>query len=62
MLKIRKLRAALREQGYQARRCRGSHEVWVHPAQPRRHVVLAGNGGKDAHHYQVARVRKFQHK
>jgi predicted RNA binding protein YcfA (HicA-like mRNA interferase family) len=60
MLKVRKLRTMLREGGYRSRPGRGSHEVWVHPLQPRRRVVLTGCDGDEAKPYQVARVRKFR--
>jgi predicted RNA binding protein YcfA (HicA-like mRNA interferase family) len=60
VLKMRELRETLRELGFESRPGRGSHEVWVDPAQPRRRVVLHGKDCKDAHRYQAAQVRKYR--
>lgn len=60
MMKLRQLRTELREMGFEAHRGRGSHEIWIDPAQPRRRVVLAGSDGTDALKYQLMRVRRFQ--
>ncbi len=59
--KIRELQLTLRALGYELRPGKGSHEIWVDPAAPRRRVVLSGNDGDDAPRYQAKRVRRFRH-
>ncbi|HYU75700.1 MAG TPA: type II toxin-antitoxin system HicA family toxin [Ktedonobacteraceae bacterium] len=59
-MKLREMRAELQRLGFQARRGRGSHEIWTDPAQPRRRIVLSGAGGDDAQPYQVAKMRNFR--
>ena len=57
-MKLRQLRAVLRQSGFTARCSGGSHEVWTSSSQPGCNIVLAGQDGKEAHKYQVKRVRK----
>jgi len=57
-MKLRELRAVLRQCGFTVRRNGGSHEVWENALQPGCVVVLAGQDGKEAHKYQVKRVRR----
>jgi predicted RNA binding protein YcfA (HicA-like mRNA interferase family) len=59
-MKLRALRSELRQLGFEARRGKGSHEIWTDPEQPRRKVVLYGLGGDDAKPFQVSKVRRFQ--
>lgn len=56
-MKLRELRAVLRQCGFVARQNGGSHEVWMSRAQPGCRIVLAGQDGKEAPKYQVKRVR-----
>ncbi len=58
-MKLRELRAVLRQCGFEARQNGGSHQVWTSPHQPGCNIVLAGQDGKEAHKYQEAKVRKF---
>ncbi len=58
--KMRELRTVLDELGFESRPGKGSHQVWVDPAQPQRRVVLYGRDGSDAHRYQMSQVRKFK--
>lgn len=60
MMKLRTVRAELRQLGFEARRGRGSHEIWIDPIQPRRRIVLSGTGGDDAQSYQVTKLRRFR--
>lgn len=55
--KIRELKQRLRQAGFRelARRGKGSHTVWGHPAAEIL-VVLAGHDGDDAKPYQVRLV------
>jgi len=57
-LKIRTLKAMLRQCGYIGRAGKGDHTIWTHPAWPGRPLVLAGTDGEDARPYQEAHVRK----
>ena len=57
-MKLRQLRAILRQSGFVARQNGGSHEVWTSPTQPGCNIVLAGSDGQEAHKYQVKRVRR----
>jgi len=57
-MKLRELRAVLRRSGFVARRNGGSHEVWENALQPGCVIVLAGQDGKEAHKYQVRKVRQ----
>jgi len=60
-VKMRELRAFLREEGFSPQRKRGSHEMWVNTAQPRmRPLVLCGANGADAKRYIEARAWKAQ--
>lgn len=59
--KICELRLTLRELGFEPRPGKGSHEIWVDTAAPRRRVALSGNDGDDAPRYQAKRVRRFRH-
>ena len=56
-MKLRELRAVLRQCGFVASQNGGSHQVWTNPYQPGCNIVLAGQDGKEAHKYQVKRVR-----
>lgn len=60
MLKLRQLRTILHTQGFEKRRGRGSHEIWIDPSHPKHRVVLSGKNGDDALRYQVSRVRSFR--
>jgi predicted RNA binding protein YcfA (HicA-like mRNA interferase family) len=60
VLKMRELRETLRDLGFESRPGRGSHEVWVDPAQPQRRVVLHGKDSKDARRYQAAQVHRYR--
>lgn len=57
--KLRQLRAELRRSGFtlDTKRGKGSHTYWTHPlvSYP---VVLSGEDGDDADHYQERDVRK----
>lgn len=55
--KIRQLKSMLRKAGFSSRSGKGSHSVWTHPkaSQP---VVLSGNDGDDAKHYQEKEVKE----
>jgi predicted RNA binding protein YcfA (HicA-like mRNA interferase family) len=55
--KLRQLRADLRREGWAIARQRGSHQTWKHSlvSTP---VILAGDDGDDADHYQERDVRK----
>lgn len=57
-MKLRELRAVLRQCGFVARQSGGSHQVWTNPMQSGCMIVLAGQDGCEAHKYQVKRVRK----
>ncbi|MBI1817330.1 MAG: type II toxin-antitoxin system HicA family toxin [Deltaproteobacteria bacterium] len=54
--KVRELIADLQRAGFADRGGKGSHRNYVHPnvAKP---VVISGNLGDDAKHYQVRAVR-----
>ena len=58
--KIRQLKADLREAGFlaQARRGKGSHDLWTHPDFPAARVLLSGEDGEDAKPYQERDVRE----
>ena len=56
-IKVRRLKALLRQSGYRCRPSKGSHSVWTHPGQPSARLVLSGADGEDARPYQVARAR-----
>lgn len=58
--KMQEIRTTLRELGFEARPGKGSHEIWIDPAQPQRRVVIHGRGSKDAHRYQSAQVRRLR--
>jgi len=58
-MKLRELRAVLRQCGFVARQNGGSHQVWTSPTQPGCTIVLAGKDGCEAHKYQIMKVRKF---
>lgn len=55
--KIRELKQVLRQAGFRelARRGKGSHTIWGHPAVAML-VVVAGQDGDDAKPYQVRLV------
>lgn len=55
--KLRQLRTDLRRAGWSIVRQEGSHETWIHPGIPGMSVILAGQDGADAHHYQEKEVR-----
>lgn len=54
--KIRQLIADLTKAGFLFEGGKGSHRKFVHPAGPQ--VVVSGNEGDDAHHYQEKNVQK----
>jgi hypothetical protein len=56
--KLRQLRAELRRAGFvlDPKRGKGSHTYWTHPLVPYP-VILSGNDGDDADHYQERDVR-----
>jgi predicted RNA binding protein YcfA (HicA-like mRNA interferase family) len=54
--KIRQLMADLERAGFANRRGKGSHRNFVHPVGAR--VLLSGNPGDDAHHYQERAVKR----
>jgi predicted RNA binding protein YcfA (HicA-like mRNA interferase family) len=60
MVKLRELRSELKQLGFTPRPGKGSHEVWSHPFQPGRTVVLSGANGDDAKPFQVSKVRQFR--
>jgi predicted RNA binding protein YcfA (HicA-like mRNA interferase family) len=49
--KVRELRSALSEAGFEIIRTRGSHERWVHPLLPEFPITIAGKAGDDAKPY-----------
>jgi len=55
--KIRQLIKDLEEHGFANKGGRGSHRNFIHPDYPRP-VVISGNPGDDAKHYQERAVRK----
>jgi hypothetical protein len=60
--KIRQLRADLQREGFarDPKRGKGSHTYWSHPLVPYP-VILSGQDGDDADHYQERDVRKALH-
>ncbi len=60
MMKLRVVRAELRQLGFKVRSGRGSHEIWSDPMLPRRRIVLSGSNSNDAKPYQVTRMRKLR--
>jgi predicted RNA binding protein YcfA (HicA-like mRNA interferase family) len=54
--KIRQLIAELEREGFCNRGGKGSHRNFIHPKGPR--VLLSGNPGDDAKHYQEREVRR----
>jgi predicted RNA binding protein YcfA (HicA-like mRNA interferase family) len=56
--KLRQLRTDLRSAGAYIAYQKGSHQKWKHP-EVAGLVELAGNDGKDAHHYQERQVEQF---
>ena len=54
--KIRQLIAALERAGFLNRGGKDSHRNFVHPKGPR--VLLSGNPGDDAKHYQERDVKR----
>jgi predicted RNA binding protein YcfA (HicA-like mRNA interferase family) len=52
-VKIRELKARLRNAGFAVRPGKGSHTVWRHPLAPSIKLTIAGNDGDDAKPYQV---------
>jgi predicted RNA binding protein YcfA (HicA-like mRNA interferase family) len=54
--KIRQLIAELEKEGFYNRGGKGSHRNFIHPKGPR--VLLSGNPGDDAKHYQEREVRQ----
>ncbi len=54
--KIRQLIAELEKEGFSNRGGKGSHRNFIHPKGPR--VLLSGNPGDDAKHYQEREVRR----
>ncbi len=60
--KIRQLRAELARNGFHLdpKRGKGSHTYWTHPLVPYP-VVISGQDGDDADHYQERDVRDAIH-
>jgi len=56
-LKVKKLRAALAQAGFDMRSGKGSHTFWQHPSLPAITVTVSGNDGDDAKPYQTSDVR-----
>jgi predicted RNA binding protein YcfA (HicA-like mRNA interferase family) len=56
-LKVRKLRAALAEAGFDMRPGKGSHTFWKHSTLPGITVTVSGQDGDDAQPYQLKDVR-----
>ena len=56
--KIRELKAALKQAGFDMRPGKGSHTVWRHPLLPGDKVTISGNDGNDAQRYQEREVRE----
>lgn len=56
-LKVRKLRAALAQAGFNMRPGKGSHTFWHHPNLPEVTVTISGKDGDDAQAYQINDVR-----
>jgi predicted RNA binding protein YcfA (HicA-like mRNA interferase family) len=54
--KVRELIAELEQAGFVSRGGKGSHRNFVHP-KVARPVVISGNPGDDAKHYQIRAVR-----
>jgi len=54
--KIRQLIADLEKAGFVNRGGKGSHRNFIHPKGPR--VLISGNPGDDARHYQERDVRR----
>ena len=57
-LKVRRLKALLRQSGYSSRPGKGSHSVWTHPERPSVRLVRTLANGEDAKPYQETRARK----
>jgi predicted RNA binding protein YcfA (HicA-like mRNA interferase family) len=55
--KIRELKAMLAKAGFRWRPGKGSHTIWEHPLAEEQ-VILSGNDGRDARHYQHREVMK----
>ena len=55
-MKMRHLKAHLRERGFRVRPGKGSHSIWTHPNGQK--VVLHGSKNADVHPYQLARAMK----
>jgi predicted RNA binding protein YcfA (HicA-like mRNA interferase family) len=56
-LKIRQLKAQLKNAGFSSRPGKGSHTVWEHPNLPHVRVTIAGKDGDDARRYLVEEVQ-----
>jgi predicted RNA binding protein YcfA (HicA-like mRNA interferase family) len=56
--KIRELKSRLAKAGFTCKPGKGSHTKWYHPRLRRRPVVLSGNDGDDADHYQENLVQR----
>jgi predicted RNA binding protein YcfA (HicA-like mRNA interferase family) len=54
--KIRQLISDLEKAGFVNRGGKGSHRNFIHPKGPR--VLVSGNPGDDAHHYQERQVKR----
>jgi predicted RNA binding protein YcfA (HicA-like mRNA interferase family) len=54
--KVRQLIAELESAGFVNRGGKGSHRNFIHPKGPR--VLISGNPGDDAHHYQERAVKR----
>ncbi|HEX3797075.1 MAG TPA: type II toxin-antitoxin system HicA family toxin [Verrucomicrobiae bacterium] len=54
--KIRQLMGDLEKAGFQNCGGKGSHRNYKHPTGP--YVLLSGNPGDDAHHYQEKNVKR----
>ena len=56
-LKIKKLKAALAQAGFDMRPGKGSHTFWQHPSLPEVTITVSGKDGEDAQLYQIKDVR-----
>jgi predicted RNA binding protein YcfA (HicA-like mRNA interferase family) len=56
-VKVRKLKAELRKEGFYSRPGKGSHVVFYHDVDPSLRVTVSGRDGDDADAYQVFQVK-----
>jgi predicted RNA binding protein YcfA (HicA-like mRNA interferase family) len=54
--KIRELKKALRDAGFEQKKGKGSHTNWVHPKYSGK-VTLSGKDGNDAKRYQEKEIQ-----